>query len=56
MPPHPGPPPLPAQSWRRYPLRDGVEIHVRDDVAPTVASLVGQLAQLLAKGQGGPYR
>ena len=53
-PPTPPPVPTPSRSWRRYELRDGVEIHLRDDVAPSVGNLVSDLAKLL--GQKGPYR
>ncbi len=58
--PHPIPRPAPppplgaAPAWRRYELRDGVEIHLREDVAPTVGNLVNDLAKLF--GQKGPYR
>jgi len=53
--PRPHPPPVTsAQSWRRYELRDGVEIHLREDVAPSVGNLVNDLAKLF--GQKGPYR
>ena len=48
------PSPLPSRSWRRYQLRDGVEIHLREDVAPSVGNLVSDLAKLF--GQKGPYR
>jgi len=56
----PSPPSLPppetlrSRSWTRYQLRDGVEIHVRDDVAASVGQLVSDLEKLLS--QGGPYR
>jgi DNA-binding transcriptional MerR regulator len=52
--PRPRPEPQPAPSWRRYQLRDGVEIHVRDDVAASVGNLVGDLQKLFSNG--GPYR
>lgn len=60
--PHPHPLPIPrplpplaaAPAWRRYELRDGVEIHLREDVAPSVGNLVNDLAKLF--GQKGPYR
>ncbi len=44
----------PSQSWTRYQLRDGVEIHVRDDVAASIGNLVGDIEKLFS--QGGPYR
>jgi DNA-binding transcriptional MerR regulator len=52
--PAPMPMPVPSRSWRRYELRDGVEIHLREDVAPSVGNLVNDLAKLF--GQKGPYR
>jgi len=53
-PPMVAPPPPQPRSWRRYEVKDGIEIHVRDDVAPTLGNLVTELARFL--GQGGPYR
>src|SRR5215475_13861973 len=55
--PIPRPPPVPiapSHVWRRYELRDGVEIHLREDVASSVGNLVNDLAKLF--GQKGPYR
>ncbi|HKA88904.1 MAG TPA: helix-turn-helix domain-containing protein [Haliangiales bacterium] len=55
-PPAPLPPSRvePSRSWTRFQLRDGVEIHVRDDVAASLGSLVSDLEKLFS--QGGPYR
>jgi DNA-binding transcriptional MerR regulator len=48
-------PPHRAASWQRYTVRDGVEIHVRDDVSPGLGTdLVAELSRLLK--QEGPYR
>lgn len=48
------PAPAPGRSWTRYQLRDGIEIHVREDVAAHVGNLVGDLEKLFS--EGGPYR
>jgi len=53
----PAPRPIPSvrgERWTRYEIRDGVEIHVRDDVATSVGNLASELAKLF--DQGGPYR
>jgi DNA-binding transcriptional MerR regulator len=47
--------PAPASaSWRRYAVRDGVEIHVRDDISPSLGNLIAELTRLLKPE--GPYR
>src|SRR5215470_4651790 len=50
----PVPRPPSGSTWRRVEITDGVELHVRDDVAAPVGNLVDALTKLL--GQGGPYR
>ena len=52
--PRPGPGPARGERWTRYQIRDGVEIHVREDVVASVGNLAGELAKLF--DQGGPYR
>src|SRR5262245_64893468 len=48
--PRPMPGPARGERWTRYEIRDGVEIHVREDVATKVGNLASEIAKLFDEG------